>query len=465
VPDTIRPYVVKSVPAANASGVSVYSSLYVQFNERMATDTMSAAYVGLYQDPLIAVPLSVSYNDSLRMLTILPNDSLGVSARHSLLVSSSVQDLAGNTMSNDYMINFWTAIPSGWVADTTPQTQPIARTQVGYLSVTDTQPANYTTNMANNSINPVRIYFNDDIAIGNRNYFGDGTSPNPMVIGRGFFEDPAESIKAYIKVENMEVLGDPFVDDTAPTLSYNIRGSLVEVTMDNILSNNEYLFTIKSGMEGFNTSPIVEDYQFVFTSTYTPLYAGYNIVRLKIGPMLQMAMAWVPNDTLNRFIYEASKEANRISPTTIDPSNPPWYVVEYVIYQGTLNALYAALALFAASGAGVRKQLADLVIEKDARGLMPAILPILDDLRKQKDDLLVVVKNGTAGLTGARWARLSEWDPRRPISNTSWRRLPLRGYRGNYQQPPDQQPHYQEASNTQSYLQWIYTTEITGVQV
>jgi hypothetical protein len=458
MPDTIRPYITKTVPAVNASGYSVTAPLYVQFNERMNESTINTSSVALLRDPLVVTPIAaISYNDGLRMVTIVPSGDLTVASRYSLVVYSTVQDVAGNSMSNDYTVNFWTNTPSGYAVPTTPQIQPEAIVIDGNLAVSRTQPTNYSTNMSVADINPVRIYFNDTIAIGNRNYFGDGTSPNPMVIGNGFFEEPTTSIAGYVSVDNMEVLGDPYVSSTPPTLTYSIKGSFVEINMEGLLYNNEYLVTVRNGLEGLNSNPLVEDYQFVFTSTYTPLYAGYNIVRLRIGPMLQMAMAWVPNDTLNRFIYDASKEANRLHPTPIDPNNPPWYVVEFVIYQGTLNALYASLTLFAASGAGVRKQLADLLIEKDARGLMPAITPIIEDLRKLRDEFLIPVKNGNQYTTGAAWARKGQYDPRRPIQDASWRRLPLRNLqRGS-------QPQYEVSEHSdRNSLQWIYTYDLTG---
>ena len=474
MPDVIRPVISSTIPVANTTGFSPYSPIYIMFSERMLESSITTANIGIYKDPLVSVALSLSYNDGFKMLTITPTSDLAIDTRYSVGISGVIKDLVGNTLGQDYWFNFWTSTPSGWIAETSPQEQPVSYDLEGYIEVSRTTPVNYSTNVALDSINPVRIYFDDTIAIGNRNYFGDGSTPNPLIIGNGFFEIPETTLSSYITVENQEVLGDPYIAHTAPTLTYNIRGTFVEVSMDGLLANNEYLFIVHEGIPGLTKNPLQEDYQFVFTSSYSPLYAGYNIVRLKVGPMLQMANAWVPNDTLNRFLYEASKEANRIHPTSIDPNNPPSYAVEFVIYQGTLGALYASLAIFAASGAGVRKKLADLEIEKDARGLMPAILPILEDIRKLRDEFMEDVIAGSTYGTAPRGAVKGAYDSRRPITNSSWRRLPMRSLQGGGQ------PRYslsgdggrsgvsakgQAMENYDQIIQWIYTNEITAVNV
>jgi len=471
MPDNVRPYITKTIPNGNASGYNPYSDVYVQFSETMLNSTITSTSVGMYTDPLVGVPITLSYNEGQRLLTINPG-TMSVNTRYAVVVSGTVSDLSGNAMLQDYWFNFWTGVPSGWVFPTTPQLQPEGYDLSGNLEVSRTAPENYSTNLPIADINPVRIFFSDDLAIGNRNYFGTGTSPNPLMLGVGFFEEPAISIASYITVQNQEVLGDPYISHTPASVSYSLRGSIVEMTMSNMLSNNEYLITVGAGLEGLRTNPLQEDYQFVFTSSYSPLYAGYNVVRLRIGPMLQMAMAWIPNDTLNRFIYEASREANRISPIAIDSNNPPWWVVEFVIYQGTLNALYAALAIFAASGAGIRKRLADLEIEKDARGLMPAIQPILDDLRKLRDKALEeLITGGAHGIAPSHTVK-GYYDPRRPITNRSWRRLPLRNLQGSQQQPVYAVSEYSRTALTalgkateewRDQIQWIYSYELAGV--
>lgn len=452
--DVIRPYVIKLTPEANSLDVSPTASIYIQFSERMKSSTLTTSTIELLKDPLESTDISLSYNDGLKLLTVTPSGTLDVETRYAIVVRSTVTDIAGNSMAQDYWANFWTEIPDDYEPTLLPQAQPSGYVLDGYLEVDSTDPTNYSTNVTDPSI--VRIYFTDDIAIGNRNYLGDGTAPNPLMLGVGFMEEPTTTLDYYINVENSEVLGDPYQEHSAPTLSYEIKSKLVEIAMDNVHDNNEYIFTVRKGLPGLMTNPLTENYQFVFTSTYTPLYAGYNIVRLRIGPMLQMAMAYVPNDTLNRFIYEASKQAIRVHPTVFSSSNPPWYVIEYVIYQGTLNALYASLMIFAASGAGVRKQLADLMIEKDARGLMPAVTPVLNDLTKVRDEMLDLVKNGST-TTSATWARMGQYDPRRPINDNTWRRLPFMNYRDSYQDPS-----YQVVDDLTQYVDWIYTNELTG---
>jgi len=240
-------------------------------------------------------------------------------------------------------------------------------------------------------------------------------------------------------------LGDPNVTHTTPSYTTTANGTILQIDSDDWVSNNEYIVTVKAGLPGLTTNPLQSDYNFVFTTTYSPLYMGYNVIRLNIGPMLQMAMAYVPDDTLNRFIYESSKHADNIYPYTIDPNDVPWYVKEFVIYQTKLNSLYAAIMLFASSGAGIKKSLGDLSIEVDARGLMPALMPMIDDYRKLRDYYMGMVEAGDGDGPQPRWVVRAGADARAPITNTIWRRLPMTDVR-------------------EPKIPWIYTTDLSNPQ-
>lgn len=429
--DTSRPYIRSVTPTANASGVSIASIVAVVFSERMDSTTLNSANIGIYKDPILLLEnTTFSYNQGHNLLTITPSGNLDVNTRYSAVVSGTVQDYYGNAMGMDYWWNFWTGQPSGYIHTSGTIPQPSGYELEGYLEVLGTDPEEYTTNQSTSLTSSVLIYLNDEPAIGNRNYFGNASGINPAVFGEAFFETPSTSLMHYLEIDNQEVLGNPGVTHTAPTWTAAVSGTILRIDGVGWLNNNEYIVTLKEGFPGLTTHPLQAEYQFVFTTTYTPLYAGANILRLNIGPMLQMAMAYIPDDTLNRFIYEASISADRISPTTIDPNNVPWYVSEYVIYQSKLNSLYAAIMIFAGSGAGVRKTLADLTIEVDARGLMPALLPILEDYRKLRDYYMAMVRIGTDSGPEPVWVIPARNSERRPITDTSWRRLPFTDVRG-----------------------------------
>lgn len=454
--DVTKPYVKSVTPAINASGVSVSTLLVVEFSERMRSSTLTSDNVLLYKDPLDLVSgCTYEYTDGLSLLTVNPPD-LTVNTRYAACITTDAQDYYGNALITDYWWMFWTGAPSGYVHASGDQVQSDDIVITDVLDVVSTRPENYASNIDLVNIPPVLIELSSACAIGNRSYLGVGSGNiNPLALGDGFFELPSRTLEHYIAIENQEVLGDPSVAHTAPTWTASPSGLYLRVEGTGWLDNNEYIVTVKKGLPGLYTLPLSEDYSFVFTSHYTPLYCGANIIRLNIGPMLQMAMAWIPDDTLLRFAYESSKQADRLHPTTIDPDNVPWYVTEYVIYQTKLNALYASIMLFAGTGAGVRKRLADLEIEYDARGLMPALLPIIEDLRKKRDEMEEMVIAGAEGEPWPVWAVKSEYDPRRPITESSWQRLPFTNVRREDGALP-------AGTDSTRALPWVYTNDLKG---
>ena len=461
MPDTTRPYIKNVTPLPNASGIAITSAVIVEFSENMKHTTITSTNIGLYKDPLTFVSTSINYNSTFNLATITPDDYLDVNTRYSVVVSGTVQDYYGNPMYSDYWWNFWTGTPSGYVYIPDEVTQPVETTLEGYMEVSSTIPKPYTSNIPLDSISPITIVLSDTCAIGSRNYFGDADDSDiPASFGESYFEDPDETIASYVTINNQEVLGNPAAIHTIPSYTVSVDDNIITIDGTGWVYSNEYLVTIKAGLPGLSSNPMVDDYKFVFTSAYSPLYVGASVIRLNIGPMLQMAMAYVPDDTLNRFIYEASTQAGRLYPLTLDPYDLPWYVEEFVIYQSKLNALYAAIMLFAGSGAGIRKTLADLTIEIDARGLMPALLPIIGDYRKLRDDLLDMVEAGSDSGPNPVWTIKSQYDTRRPITDTSWRRLPFRDVRA------DSTPDEYLSSAAMVYtieavesLFWLYTRE------
>ena len=453
MPDTTRPYIKKTSPISNATEVDITSYISIEFSERMKDDSVNETNIGLFKDPLVAVDITLEYDDNLNVLIMKPDDTLDIDTRYSVVVSGTVQDYASNRMVSDYWWNFWTGEPSGYIYASGDQEQPEQVLLDGYIEVISTTPNNYTTNCNTDSLNQIVLVMSDLSAIGNRNFLG-GSEPYSAAFGNAFFEDVNQSISGYILIDNQEVLGDTVIDHTPPTVGIVLSGNLILLNTSEMLDNNEYVVTLKAGYPGLNTNPLQEDYKFVFTSSYSPLYIGYNLIRLNIGPILQITMNYVPNDTLNRIIYSVSRQANNISLYVIDPSNIPWYVTEYVLYQSMINGLYAAIMMFASSGAGARKTLGDLTIDIDASKLMPALLPILDDYRKLRDKYQIMVESGSGDPAGPEWVIRAELDPRRPITDSSWRRLPFNDLRSTNA--------IAEGDSVQN--RWIYTDQLNDMR-
>jgi hypothetical protein len=449
MPDTTRPYIKSTTPGSNAQDVTITPHIAIEFSERMKTSTVNINTIGMFEDPLVQIAIDLVYNDSINLATITPVDILNINTRYSLVVSGNIQDYSGNSMGMDYSWNFWTGEPSGYIHASGVQDQPDAQVDNGYLQVVSTTPPNYTTNIDTDSLDNIKIVLDAPCLVGKRNSYG-GVNYFSGIYGKSFYEDVNKTLTGYVDISNQEVLGNPTVDHTPPTYSIYPSGNILVIEPSGMLDNNEYIITVGSGLPGVEKNPLQSDYQFVFTTTYTPLYTGANVIRLNIGPLLQMTMSYIPDDTLNRFIYESSLQAYRLCPITIDPTDVPWFVEEFVIYQTKLNALYAAIMLFASSGAGIKKQLGDLSISIDGNGIMPLLLPIIEDYRKLRDKYLGFVIAGSDRGPSPTWAVRSMYDTR----GATWQRLPFKDYRNG------------GSSNTSYTISdgWLYTRDISQIQ-
>lgn len=448
MPDTIKPYIKRNIPLANAVDISPSSYISIEFSERMNESTINEISIGLFKDPIEHVDITLDYNGGTNVLLIKPDDYMDYDERYAVVVSGTVQDYSGNRLPADYWWNFWTITePSGAVYASGDQDQPEEPLLIDYINVISTNPSNYTTNYNTTLLDTIVINLSDYPAVGNRNFFG-GIETYSAAFGEASYEDVGASLSGYLEVANQEVTGDPVIDHTPPTIDIQLSGKSLILNTTGILNNNEYIVKLAAGFPGLNTNPLQSDYNFVFTSTYSPLYIGYNLVRLNIGPILAITMNFVPNDTLNRIIYSVSRQADNLSPVIIDPTDLPWFVKEFVLYQTLLNGVYASIMMFASSGAGIKKSLGDLSIDIDANGLMPALLPIIEDYRKLRDKYQIMVENGTGQPAGPEWVVRAAGDPRRPITDNTWRRLPFNDLR---------------STNVSPHNNWVYTNDLNNM--
>ena len=97
--------------------------------------------------------------------------------------------------------------------------------------------------------------------------------------------------------------------------------------------NNEYIVTINSGLRGATTLPLAEDYCFMFTTQYDPLYTSVEILRTTLGILIKD----VPDDTLNRIITYNTRKALEIYPKDVTVTGVQWYMIEYVRCKSSLE--------------------------------------------------------------------------------------------------------------------------------
>jgi len=106
VTDTISPYVIETVPADGASGVSVFSDINITFSENILISQLKKEGIFLEEGPN-ALDFDMEYNDTTYTLTLVPRqEKLAVETDYSIEITG-VYDLVYNAM-DDFAFSFRT---------------------------------------------------------------------------------------------------------------------------------------------------------------------------------------------------------------------------------------------------------------------------------------------------------------------------------------------------------------------
>jgi hypothetical protein len=122
-----------------------------------------------------------------------------------------------------------------------------------------------------------------------------------------------------------------------------------------LFENNRVTVIIDGELLDVDGNLLSNDYDWYFTTTYTPLYSSVRKMRLELGPLINQ----LPDDTINLAIFEASLLADAISFPSAS-SNTEYFTVarrEYV------TCLAGAMLLSNKGTQGKVKRLADLSVE------------------------------------------------------------------------------------------------------
>lgn len=477
--DTSAPYITSNFPEHNARDLPVNTLVTVTFNElidptTITTETLTVINTGTYE----SVDGTVAWTPINRIATFTPSENLASGATYRTVVVGltdpyatvpvGVRDVAGNYMVGNFSFIFHTdvgggvssdpdeaAVPSGITGYENPTLpSPSGQTLEGVLQVLDTEPSDYDTQVPISQ--QIVIEFNDDLGYVGTNVMGNST------MGVAVFAEPSSVLHNWITIENAQVLGttaaaqnpiqwdgsfdrvnnkltiSPAADSAAANATgshwYNkgtyTRGDTVYGVLE---ESNEYVVTIKAGLPGLTTNPLAEDYCFMFTTVFDPMFTSAAIIKLNLGGLLDD----IPDDTINRLIMENGIYALVLYGTaglTTTQTGLPWYIPKYVECKTKLDALNAK---FLGMGSiGSRKVLADLTIDRDGAGRD------LVALAQNKIDELQVCVTTMEGLivSGGEFAQL-DWaepfllDTRGPIRDQTWRRLPKMIERGAKPRP------------------------------
>jgi len=98
-----RLYVTSSFPAGNATGVSISSSIYVNFSKPVnpATISPSSFYLSRESQPGVIVPAVVSVNPGNTGATLKPDALMDEDTRYEITVTNDVTDVPGNPLDQE----------------------------------------------------------------------------------------------------------------------------------------------------------------------------------------------------------------------------------------------------------------------------------------------------------------------------------------------------------------------------
>ena len=165
----------------------------------------------------------------------------------------------------------------------------------------------------------------------------------------------------------------------------------IEIHPQDISNNTMIVVELKDTITNLGGDSYLEKQKLYYTTTYNPLYASPDLVRMEMGPWID----YIPDDTLALMIHWASKEAQFIQgPDTESWGNIKLARTKFVIFDAALRAaMQAGGGNSSGYASGARKQLGDLMIDQ---GDIVATVDkeIIDYLRTQRNEWWRVVNAG-----------------------------------------------------------------------
>lgn len=165
-----------------------------------------------------------------------------------------------------------------------------------------------------------------------------------------------------------------------------------------VLSSNQLItVTLASTIEDTSGIPLGEDYSFAFITTFNPFYSDPKLMRAYAGSWISA----VGDDTLSLMIYEASKEADLITPPYVEKNARIFYEARknYTTYNAILKLVEMPI-----NQGGMTKMLGDLLVKREGANFLDMIERITDNKRKWE---AVVNDGGDTGLNQSRPPRIT----------------------------------------------------------
>lgn len=245
-PDTTRPTVTLTVPAAGATNVATNTAISATFSEDMAPATITAAGTFTVTGPgATAVAGTVAYAVGSRTATFTPAAVLPFATLFTATITTAATDLAGNALAGNQpppapaASNYVWTFTTGASGDTTPPTVTIVNPAAGATAVCLQQSVNATFDEA---------------------------------------MDPATITTATF---TLQVTGPPLGPVLGGVVSYDApsRVATLDPTSD-LLANTQYTATVTTGARDLAGNALAVNQVWIFTSGAAACSAPPPIVNL-----------------------------------------------------------------------------------------------------------------------------------------------------------------------------------------
>jgi hypothetical protein len=215
-----------------------------------------------------------------------------------------------------------------------------------------------------------------------------------------------------IGVNIQDVQGQGYPIDLVANPS--VSGSTLNIVVPSGSLPNNQLVTVVLGstIKGTNGVSLGSDYQWSFTTSYSPMYTTLRRIRLSIGNFIED----VRDDTVNFAIYVASLMANEMTWNTSDADNEYY---EFVRQQWAHCKAEELLLMNTIGGAGSlkSKQLGDLRVEYNTSSNSTPALDRAIECQKKWEGALMA---GGRQVQKAEGVVKGEFDPDRPPIGRGW---------------------------------------------
>ncbi len=397
------PTISTRVPTSSATNVYLNQLIYITFDQAMDSTSLTDNTIILYRTSDYEVmDKTISYDSSTFKVTVTPDVIFDKDTTYNIVVVGLDQSAtcvenssdAGMTTTATWYFTTGTEVyraPEDTVAETQPDETvagtPVAKVLEPRIStdfvIVSTSPENYSSNLGTSS--------------DNENVTWGAVSPSGV---RVIFNRPVASGSAvsqtWMALSVVAVDGDPATTIAIPNGTvYNPAGDTLYWMPSDTTGwkvNNEITVTVSENTEDEDGNILDDDYQFMFTTKYYPLYCVVSRIITVIGPFIRD----VNDDVINRNIYFNSQEAYNIANVIYDQANwdqdsPTFAAKMWVCCKTQYDLLYAKLLDLSQGGPGQLKRLGDFTVQDTGdinSGIKGAIQKALDCMNAWMKQLL-----------------------------------------------------------------------------